>query len=185
MYLLAQTDIVDTIDVILSKPTDVLLAGVLVGFVIIGIIVARAFSRWVTNVDKMFERRDEIDTGLMTVIEKTGTAIDASVVAARSSASTAERTEQAVVVLSTNIKKNTEAQQLKMMPALAAIYKRITRVEEKLDKCDNAELHRELQELRADVRTAMLAAQKPPTVVVGDTSKLNPSVVEGNNHHEP
>ncbi|MBK8035282.1 MAG: hypothetical protein IPK17_38420 [Chloroflexi bacterium] len=52
-----------------------------------------------------------------------------------------------------------------------------------MDKCDSAEIHRELKELRADLRAAMLAAQKPPTVVVGDTSKLNPGVLE-NNHHE-
>lgn len=185
MYVLGQTDPTQAVSSILSYPVETLLAGVLLLVGVVGVIIARAFARWVTSVDKMFARRDEIDTGLMTVIRDTGTAINASVVAARNSASTAERTEQAVVNLSTNVKQGTEVQRFKIMPALAAIYKRLTQVEQKLDKYNSVEIHRELQELRADLRTAMLAAQKPPTVVVGDTSKLNPSVVEGNNHHEP
>lgn len=186
MHILGQTDPTQAVSSILSYPVETLLAGVLLLIGVVGVIIARAFARWVGSVDKIFARRDEIDTALMTVIKDTGTAINASVVASKQSATTAERTEQAVTTLSANIKQGAEVQRLKIMPALAAIYKRLTIVEGKLDKCDNAEIHRELQELRGDLRSAMLAAQKPPTVIVGDTSKLNPNVVsEGNNHHEP
>lgn len=186
MHILGQTDPTQAVSSILSYPVETLLAGVLLLLAVVGIIIARAFARWVANVDKMFARRDEIDTGLMAVIKETGTAINASVVASKQSASTAERTEQAVTSLSANIKQESEVQRLKIVPALAAIYKRLTIVEGKLDKCNSAEIHRELQELRGDLRSAMLAAQKPPTVIVGDTSKLNPNVLsEGNNHHEP
>ncbi|MBK8035283.1 MAG: hypothetical protein IPK17_38425 [Chloroflexi bacterium] len=120
MEVLAQTDITDTIETILSKPTDVLLAGVLVGFVVIGIIVARAFARWVTNVDKMFARRDEIDAGLMTVIQDTGKAINASVAASKQSASSAERTEQAVEGLASGIKQGTKRSVSRSCPRWAA-----------------------------------------------------------------
>lgn len=153
MYFLAQTDIADTINAILSKPIDVLLAGVLFGLMVVGLIVARAFSRWVTNVDRMFARRDEIDRELMTFIKQSSTAVSESVSASNRAAVASENAAERVADMDVSLHE-WHKQNRKVVPALIAIYRRVGVVERKLDNLDNTQIHQELLAMRTELREA-------------------------------
>lgn len=154
MYLLGQTDPTQTVTTILSYPVETLLAGVLLLISIVGIIIARAFSRWVANMDKMFSRRDEMDQRLLGMIDATGKSVSEHLSASTRSAAAAEVTAQRVIALDANMTRYQAVQTRKVLPALKFIYQRIVTVEQKIDRCDTEELHRELKGLRQDLQTA-------------------------------
>ena len=153
MHILGQTDPTQAVSSILSYPVETLLAGVLLLIAVIGIIIARAFSRWVANLDRMFAQRDLMDKQLLELISQTGKGVADHLAASTRSAAAAEVTAQRVIAMDDKITVQT-GQTHKILPALKYIYQRILTVERKIDRCNTEELHRELKGLRQDLQTA-------------------------------
>lgn len=154
MTILGQTDPTETVTTILSYPVETLLAGVLLLIGVVGIIIARAFSRWVANMDRIFARRDEMDHQLLGLIDSTGKAVSSHMAASTRSAVAAEATAERMISLDTTLTRYHTVQTRKVLPALKFIYQRILAVERKIDQCNTEELRLELKGLRQDLQTA-------------------------------
>jgi hypothetical protein len=140
---------------ILTLPTETLLIGILMLMVATGLIIARAFARWVHGVEKAAARRDEIDRSLMGVIHESEKAIKLLSDTALRAAAASEATAQRVIGMDASVKSALEQQNQRVLPALRAMWNKLIAIETKIDTCPTQELHAEIRALRADLRAAV------------------------------
>lgn len=154
MLIIGQVDPTREISTILSYPVETLLAGVLLVFAITALIIARQFGRWVGNMDRMFARREEMDSKLLSLIDATEKTLNESAKSASRTAAATEVTAARFIQLDATMSRWQAIQTRNVLPALKSIYGRLIRVENKLDRCNTDELHRELVGLRKDLSAA-------------------------------